>query len=297
MRAEEKRASRDSIDMVQAGNRRWWTERTMSYDWKSNIERRKFSPEWYDEIDKRFVFGARLFAHETVPFDKIIPFQQLEGQAVLEIGCGMGLHTELMTRAGAAVTAIDISDTSVDATRRRLDLKGLPANVLQMDACKLSFPDDSFDFVWSWGVIHHSAQTGRIIREIHRVLTPGGETRVMVYNLEGAGAYARIVRDYLFGFWCGKTLDECLWKRSDGYMARYYTKDMLSDIFLIFFENVSVESLGQDADAFPLPGPLRRPLLHLVPNRRLKALANCRGSFLFVTASKKPAPPSFEWRQ
>jgi hypothetical protein len=80
-------------------------------------------------------------------------------------------------------------------------------------------------------------------------------------------------------------------------MARYYTKDILSDIFLVFFDDVSVKSLGQDADAVPLPMPLRRPLLHLVSNRRLKALANCRGSFLFVTASKKRPPTSFEWRQ
>lgn len=289
MRADDKRAEQCGIDTVQAGNAQWWTERTMSYDWNEKIGTDKFSLNWYDEIDRRFVYGARLFAHQAAPFDNIIPFPRLKGQSVLEIGCGMGLHTELMTRAGATVTAIDISHTSVAATRRRLELKGLPANVQQMDACELAFADASFDFVWSWGVIHHSARTGLIIKQIHRVLKPGGEARVMVYNLESANAYTTIVRDYLVGFWRGKSLDQCLWQRADGYMARYYTRDVLSDIFRIFFDDVAVESFGQDADAVPLPRLLRRPILRLVPEQKLKDWANRRGFFLFVTAKNRSA--------
>src|SRR5262249_31175049 len=161
---------------------------------------------------------------------RILPFDTLEGRAVLEIGCGMGLHSELLVRAGARVTAIDISDTSVDATRRRLALKGLSATVCQMDARALEFSADSFDFVWSWGVIHHSAQTAVILREIHRVLRPGAEVRFMVYNLDGMSAYVTICRDYLLGFWRGRTIDECLWARTDGYMARHYSRDMLADL-------------------------------------------------------------------
>ncbi len=282
MGAEDKRLGQENVAEVQAGNREWWTRQTMSYDWKVQAETEKFSFDWYDDIDRRFVSGARLFAHDAIPFDKIIPFQQLEGKPVLEIGCGMGLHAELMTRAGAAVTAIDISQTSVDATRRRLELKGLSASVLQMDACELAFPDESFDFVWSWGVIHHSARTGLVIKEIHRVLKPGGETRAMVYNLEGMAAYTTITRDYLFGFWRGKTLDQCLWSRSDGYMARYYTKDILSDVFRIFFDDVSAETYGQDADAIPLPGYFRRPILRFISGPKLRRMANLRGSSLFV---------------
>jgi 2-polyprenyl-3-methyl-5-hydroxy-6-metoxy-1,4-benzoquinol methylase len=99
------------------------------------------------------VHGARLFGRGEEPFDKIIPFEQLKGRDVLEIGCGMGLHAELLSRAGAKLTTIDISDTSVEATKRRM-----------MDARNLKLGDGSFDFVWSWGVIHHAAETARIIR-------------------------------------------------------------------------------------------------------------------------------------
>ena len=53
------------------------------------------------------------------------------------------------------------------------------------------------DFVWSWGVIHHSSRTGRVVREIARVCRPGGETRVMVYNRNGAWAYSILLRDHI----------------------------------------------------------------------------------------------------
>ena len=235
MDIDYKRTDKDiDVDGNQAGNRQWWTDHTMSYDWKDKIKAERLSPAWFDQIDQRFIHGARLFAHDKAPFDRIIPFERLKGQSVLEIGCGMGLHTELITGAGANLTSIDISDTSVETTRRRLALKKLSADVRQMDARTLDFPDSSFDLVWSWGVIHHSAQTAAVVKDISRVLKPGGEVRFMVYNIDGMSAYATIVRDYLFGFWRGRSLDECLWKRSDGFMARYYSKDMLTDILRLF---------------------------------------------------------------
>lgn len=258
----------------------------MSYDWKDRVVEQKFSAQWFDEIDRRFVHGARLFAHDVTPFDRIIPYDQLRGKRVLEIGCGMGYHSELMLRAGAVLTSIDISDTSVTATQARLSQRALAGDVQQMDARDLKFTDASFDFVWSWGVIHHSTQTGLIVKEIHRVLKPGGEARIMVYNLNSMGAYVTIVLDYLTGFWRGRTLDECLWRRSDGYMARYYSSDMLCDIMRIFFPQVTAQIFGQDADAVPLPRRLRAPVMRMMSTARLEALAGKRGSFLFVSVVK-----------
>jgi 2-polyprenyl-3-methyl-5-hydroxy-6-metoxy-1,4-benzoquinol methylase len=287
MQVDKKRvAAETDIEKSQLGNRQWWTDQTMSYDWKDTVKKERFSEAWYDDIDRRFIHAARLFAHDKAPFDRIIPFERLAGRSVLEIGCGMGLHSELMVRAGAKLTAIDISDTSVEATTRRLALRHLCANVMQMDARALEFPDATFDFVWSWGVIHHSAQTALIIKEIHRVIRSGGETRIMVYNLEGMAAYATIVRDYLFGFWHGRSLDDCLWKRSDGYMARYYTKDMLGDILHLFFKSVAAQTFGQDADAVPLPRQIRPLVMRMMSDESLAQRANARGAFLFITATK-----------
>ena len=182
----QKRQQEQPSSEVQASNQQWWTVNTMSYDWKEKISAERFSADWFNEVDRRFIFAHRLFAHDERPFGRIIPFDAIRGRRVLEIGCGMGLHTEKLVRAGADVTTIDISQTSIDATARPDgDRRGLKADVRRMDAEMLEFPDASFDFVWSWGVIHHSSMTGRIVRADHCVLKVGGESRVMVYNLEG----------------------------------------------------------------------------------------------------------------
>jgi SAM-dependent methyltransferase len=258
----------------------------MSYDWKDKVAADRFSLAWFDEVDRRFIDAASLFAHGEAPFDRIIPFDELRGRAVLEIGCGMGLHSELMARAGAKVTALDLSDTSVEATRRRAALKDLAIDVRQGDAAAMEFPDGHFDFVWSWGAIHHAAYTGRIVREIHRVLKPGGEARVMVYHLEGAPAYMTFVRRHLIGFWRGRSLDRALWADTDGFSARYYTRDTLADLFNTFFATTSVEVLGQEADAIPLPRALRKLVRPLLSSDYLERKVRERGGFLFITATK-----------
>jgi 2-polyprenyl-3-methyl-5-hydroxy-6-metoxy-1,4-benzoquinol methylase len=286
MRYEDKRELSQDLALVQSDNRSWWTDHTMSYDWMQKIGANRFSKEWFDELDRRFIYAARLFAHDRSPFDRIIPFERLRGRKVLEIGCGMGLHSELISCCGGDLTAIDLSETSVLATRTRAQLKNLKYVVRQMDAEELEFPDQSFDFVWSWGVIHHSSQTGRIIREIHRVLKPGGEVRVMVYNLEGMAAYVTILRRYLLGFWRNKSLDRYLWQDTDGFMARHYSRDLLADTFNTFFRNTSVASYGQDADAVPLPRYVRKFVVPLISEKKLSEWANKRGTFLHVTATK-----------
>ncbi len=270
----------------QAGNRRWWTENTMSYDWKEKSGLERFSREWFDDIDRRFLFGSRLFNGTPNPFVELMDLEHVRGKRVLEIGCGMGFHSELLIRAGARLTSVDISPTSVGATRKRFEIKGLEGDIREMDAERLEFPDDEFDLVWSWGVIHHSARTGCVLKEIHRVLKPGGEVRLMVYNLDGIQAYLTMMRRYMIGFWRGKSLDEQLWGDSDGFTARYYTRDSIRDLLSIFFEDIRIAFYGQDSDAVPLPRQLRRPVLRMMSAKRQERLANRRGSLLFAMAKK-----------
>lgn len=274
-----------SVDQVQQGSKRWWSGNPMAYDWHSEIEAERFSSAWFDAIDTRFIEGARLFGMDKRPFDRIIPYEHLLGAEVLEIGCGMGLHTELMTRAGAKVTAIDLSPTSVKATSERLKLKGLKARVLEADAEEIPFGAQTFDFVWSWGVIHHSSRTARVVREIARVVRPSGECRVMVYNRNGGSAYATLVRDFLLG---GKflttTYEETLYKTSDGFSARFYVQEQFEDLFRAYFTNVSSQILGQESDAVPLPRQLRKLVMRLLPESYLRNAQAQRGSFIFLTA-------------
>jgi ubiquinone/menaquinone biosynthesis C-methylase UbiE len=71
---------------------------------------------------------------------------------------------------------------SLETTRRRLRAEGLESDLRVADAEHLPLADGTFDLVYSWGVIHHTPDTGRAAREILRVLRPGGRLCVMVYN-------------------------------------------------------------------------------------------------------------------
>jgi 2-polyprenyl-3-methyl-5-hydroxy-6-metoxy-1,4-benzoquinol methylase len=283
---ESKREMRSGTTDLQERNRSWWTKETMSYDWNDRVRHERFSRAWFDEIDGRFAHAARLFATDTTPFDRIIPFEQLRGKRVLEIGCGMGFHSELLHRAGAVLSSIDLSPTSIEATRRRFELKGLSADIRSADAEALPFESGMFDFIWSWGVIHHSARTAKIVREASRVLKPEGECRVMVYNREGVIVPIVYLRDHIGKLnFLHQRFDQTLLNAADGFHARFYTADQLADLFRAFYENVSVQVYGQDADVLPVPRPIRNLLLPFVPKEWMKRRQAKSGAFLFVIAS------------
>jgi len=284
--ATDKRTDDMEWQDVQRGNQAWWTDNPMAYDWHAEIALPRFSRAWFDAIDARFLDAARLDLTRDRPFDRVLPYHRLRGARVLEIGCGMGLHTSLMARAGADVDAVDLSPTSIEATTKRLALDGLSARVQQADAERLPFPDGAFDLVWSWGVIHHSARTARIVREIGRVTRAEGEARVMVYNREGMSARIAFVRDHLLrGRFLRGSFDETLFRGTDGFSARHYVREQLEDLFRGFFRDVSSGVLGQLPDAVPLPRRLRAVVAPLVPEPLLRGMLARYGSFLFVVAA------------
>jgi len=104
------------------------------------------------------------------------------GLKVLEIGCGLGTDGAQFAEAGADYTGVDLTEAAVELARKRFELFGLPGKFQTADAESLDFPDESFDLVYSHGVLHHTPETGRAIREIHRVLRPGGRAVVMLYH-------------------------------------------------------------------------------------------------------------------
>lgn len=165
--------------------RKWWSEHPMSYqgyvrpDLKTDDDYRDFlrrvDSAWWDATNNTNTHNPAYLC------DNIISKRDIEGKRVLEIGCGMGTMTEQFAAWGCDVTAIDLSPTSIEMTSKRLELAGLRARVLEMDAGKLDFPDEYFDFVWSWGVILHSPHTEEIVGEINRVMKHGAQFAIMVY--------------------------------------------------------------------------------------------------------------------
>ncbi|MDX6696185.1 MAG: hypothetical protein QOF02_3788 [Blastocatellia bacterium] len=109
-------------------------------------------------------------------------FAAARGQRVLEVGCGLGTDGAQFAKAGAIYTGVDLTEAAVELARRRFELFDLPGTFRTADAENLDFADESFDIVYSHGVLHHTPDTERAVREVHRVLRPGGVAKVMLYH-------------------------------------------------------------------------------------------------------------------
>ena len=111
-----------------------------------------------------------------------IGFDGYQGKRVLEVGCGTGTDLLQFARGGSKVIGIDLTPRSIEITRQRFRVYDLNGGFAIGDAENLAFPDNSFDVVYSFGVIHHTPDTQRAVSEFHRVLSPGGRAIVMLYN-------------------------------------------------------------------------------------------------------------------
>ena len=94
----------------------------------------------------------------------------------------MGTDGAQFAKAGAIYTGIDLTDAAVELARKRFQVSGLKGEFRVADAERLDFPDASFDLVYSHGVLHHTPDIEAAVREIHRVLKPGGRAMVMLYH-------------------------------------------------------------------------------------------------------------------
>lgn len=264
----------------------------MNYDWQRTLRAPEGSAEFFAEIDRRF-FESSPFYRGDRPFAALIPFERLRGTRVLEVGCGMGSHAQLLCEAGAELSAIDITERAVEQTTKRLELAGLKADVRQADAEHMPFDDGRFDFVWSWGVIHHSANTAAILADMKRVLKPGGEVRLMVYNRRSIEAWGKMARGLLSGkLLSGTSVDDVLTRYSDGYLARHYTRASFSDLVASAgFTGVSTSVLGQRIEMLPIPGrgllgAVKQRAIRLIPDAVTRAVLSRWGWFLFATARR-----------
>jgi ubiquinone/menaquinone biosynthesis C-methylase UbiE len=142
------------------------------------------SREFFEYAD-RVLLAWNQPLHDENPFGRIFPYERYRGQAVLEVGCGQGGMAQMWAERGAKVVAVDLNPDAIARTCRRFELFGLAGRghmIQQEDANALSFADSSFDYAYSWGVLHHSPHLDRSVAELARVVKPGGRFGVMLYN-------------------------------------------------------------------------------------------------------------------
>lgn len=133
------------------------------------------SKEYFESLVQcRFEYGP--WMPESLGYDGTA------GLEVLDVGCGQGIDVYRYALAGAKATGIDLTPRHVELAEAHLAAMGLEAEIVQGDAEALPFEDGSFDRVSSNGVLHHTPDLPAALREIGRVLRPGGEARIIVYN-------------------------------------------------------------------------------------------------------------------
>jgi len=134
------------------------------------------SLEYYQEVTAR-----RYTAEPHIP--KWAEFDKWAGKKVLEIGSGIGTDGAEFARNGAIYTGTDLSDESLKIAQQRFNVENLTGRFIHCNAEEISqvFPDEKFDLIYSFGVIHHTPEPQNIIDQLVGLLNPGGQARIMLY--------------------------------------------------------------------------------------------------------------------
>jgi len=278
--------------MTQEQVREWWNRNPMSYDVDDPIPYEEGSQEYFREIDRRIFHPRymRLTADATGRvFGRYVDFDALARKDVLEVGCGSGIAAQMLAEAGATLTAVDLTPWAVETTRARLDAFGLDAEVFEADGEALPFDDASFDLVFSWGVIHHSSDMDRALRELVRVCRPGGTLVLMVYHRRSLfyATYKAFQRFLPLARRLGLHFEGARAGETEGLIARHFTIDELrAKLEAGGLRDVRIEPYGQDAELLPLPRRLRLPVTERLPQGPKDAVLRRLGHQLAATASK-----------
>jgi ubiquinone/menaquinone biosynthesis C-methylase UbiE len=185
------------------------------------------SREWFQSVEQhRFQEEPHIFAAAQ--------FTRWAGKRLLEIGVGAGCDHLQFARAGAVCHGVDLTDAAVETTRQHLALHGLRSELRRADAEALPFPDESFDVLYSWGVIHHSERPEAIVGEIQRVLKSGGTFIGMMYSRRSLVAAKLWVRRALLAGKPWRSLADVLWHHMESVGTKGYTPGELREMFGAF---------------------------------------------------------------
>jgi SAM-dependent methyltransferase len=227
--------------------------------------------------------------------DRLIDYKALKGKTVLEIGFGTGWLMNELIRAGARVHGIDLSRSHEALCRHRFRNSDVKLQVASAE--NIPYPDNTFDLVAAWGVLHHAADDARCYAQVHRVLKPGGRAFLMLYRRGGAKySYHNLFRKGVLAgglFRHGFNVDAFIRSVTDKYsedspgapISRHYTEPELRRLFS-HFSRVDLRITGAMGELSEIP------LSHLpisdwvLSDRRRAALLERHGGFWIVDAIK-----------
>ena len=212
----------------------------------------KFSKEYFEEIES-FRYFDQPYIHSFAQFTRY------RGKKVLEVGVGAGTDFIQWLRAGAIASGIDLTQEALDNLTHRIHVYDLPkpARIQVSDAENLPFDSGTFDLGYSFGVLHHTPDTKRAIQELVRVVRPGGEVKIMLYNRHSIWAFNQWMKHALLKGRPWKSLGWALWNFNESVGTKAYTRKELVKLLLdlglrkisIRTELTSADYLGSSAFA------------------------------------------------
>jgi 2-polyprenyl-3-methyl-5-hydroxy-6-metoxy-1,4-benzoquinol methylase len=218
---------------------------------------------------------------------EVMGFNDFAGARLLEIGCGMGTDLLQFARGGAKVTGVDLTPRSIEISRQHFAVYGARGDFAITDGESLPFAEESFDVVYSNGVLHHTPDTAGAVREVQRVLRPGGLARVMLYHRGSAYYWGQIILRYglLHGQLLRGDLPEEIMSRyvevNEGGgrpLVKVYSRRETRNLFSMFREvKIQIEQLTR-AELFILG--------RIVPEGMFRRLRRSVGGNVIVSARK-----------
>jgi ubiquinone/menaquinone biosynthesis C-methylase UbiE len=152
--------------------KRFWSENTCETNYTHS---QKYSLNYFEELENyRYGITPEIF--------QFAQFTRWHNKKVLEIGVGAGTDFIQFAKAGTDIYGIDLTDEAIEHVNKRLEVYRLKGNVQVADAESVPFKDNTFDLVYSFGVLHHTPDTEKAISEAVRVTKHGGKIKLMLYN-------------------------------------------------------------------------------------------------------------------
>jgi 2-polyprenyl-3-methyl-5-hydroxy-6-metoxy-1,4-benzoquinol methylase len=168
--------TRSSTDKSIADVERYWDARPCNIRHSSKPVG---SREYFDEVEAR-----KYLVEPHIP--TFAEFERWAGKRVLEVGCGIGTDSINFARAGASLTAVDLSSESLRIAAQRADVMGVADRIefVQANAEELTsaLSREPYDLVYSFGVVHHTPRPERALAEIRSLVAPGGTLKLMIYH-------------------------------------------------------------------------------------------------------------------
>lgn len=185
----------------------------------------KFSKDYFEEIETYRYFDQP-FIHSFAQFSRY------RGKRILEVGFGAGSDFTQWLRSGARANGIDLTPEALANLTHRISVYGLPQpeSIQVGDAEKLPFDSNQFDLGYSFGVLHHSPNTELAVRELVRVIRPGGELKVMLYNRRSIYAISQWVKHALARGRPWKSVAWAVWNHVESVGTKAYTRAELRRI-------------------------------------------------------------------